>query len=96
MMKYLFIGGPEAGQIIDILHSSPTVQFPIFPDARSSFDPGQAGPDPLCVTASVVVYRRDTVTDKSGSRHTVYVPEGSGDPLDTLLEFYASSHSKAH
>lgn len=88
-MKCLFIGGPKAGQMVEVNPNILSIQVPILPMTSAKFDPYQQGPDPI--TFSFVIYRRDFATDQSGNRHTLYVAEGSGDPLTTLLNFYAAA-----
>lgn len=89
-MKALFIGGPKAGCVIDVQESRTFVQFPKLTPARAEFDPHQRGPSEP-VTFDLVTYKLDYAYDKAGNRHVVYVEENSGDPLITLMNFYAEA-----
>lgn len=87
-MKCLFIGGPKAGQMLDVTPGIPKVRIPVLPSGRHTDIYDRSN---LSVGFSDVMYELDFATDKSGNRHALYVLEGSGDPLVQLMEFYAAS-----
>ncbi len=89
-MKYLFIGGPAAGMVIDVDPRQTFVRVPKSIPAPVSLH-GKIDMKPITSVESDTLYKWDCATGKDGQRRVFYVAEGgSVDTLDLLLDFYAS------
>lgn len=93
-MKCLLIGGHAAGRVMDVAPGQPFISVPEpITSPTTLLTIGGASVDGA---VRYSVYKLDCAFDKKGNQHVVYVEENSGDPLHTLMDFYASAdHSKA-
>lgn len=90
-LAFLFIGGPKAGQVMDVAGNSLRV---VVPGRLLSEDP--IGDDGRNISAGFIceyTYFRRFITDKTGREHAVFV-YADCDPIIELMKFYAEgSHS---
>lgn len=93
-MKCLFIGGPAAGRVMDVDIRQTYIRVPVITQTPATLY-SEAGTEPVNSKIKETIYKFDCATGKDGKRRVLYVAEGSGDPLDTLLNFYATADHSA-
>lgn len=74
-MKCLFIGGPKAGQFIDVDYGSKNIAIPV----------------PMDGGFGEIRYTRGYLETSSGETHTVFYLPGEVDPIEILMNFYTEN-----
>lgn len=87
----LCIGGPKAGQLIDIRNGVACVEFPVLPDFSGPIDECSSQPGD---TFDVILYRRVTLTDIDGAPYEALVTYGTS-AIRELLVNYKPKHDRA-